>query len=135
MEVLGSRVLLHPTQLQRSQQFYRDTLGLAIYRQFGAEDTPGIVFFLGNGLLEVSGQTSQPPGDAIALWIQVRDICAEHRRLVDSGVTVLSEPRREAWGLDEMWIADPDGVRIVLVEIPEEHPLRQDGRNLPAADT
>jgi hypothetical protein len=24
----------------------------------------------------------------------------------------------------EMWIEDPDGTRIVLVEIPADHPLR-----------
>jgi hypothetical protein len=24
-----------------------------------------------------------------------------------------------------MWIADPDGVRICIVEVPEEHPLRR----------
>jgi hypothetical protein len=28
----------------------------------------------------------------------------------------------------EMWIEDPDGVRIVLVEVPREHPLRRDKR-------
>jgi hypothetical protein len=27
--------------------------------------------------------------------------------------------------LPEMWIADPDGVRICVVEVPEEHPLRR----------
>jgi hypothetical protein len=27
-------------------------------------------------------------------------------------------------GLLEMWIADPDGVRICVVEVPAEHPLR-----------
>jgi catechol 2,3-dioxygenase-like lactoylglutathione lyase family enzyme len=134
MEILGSRILLRPTQLHRSHRFYRDTLGLAIYREFGDDDAPGIVFFMGNGLLEVSGRAMDPPGDAIALWLQVRDIRAEHRRLLDAGVRVLREPRREVWGLDEMWIADPDGVRIVLVEIPEEHPLRRDPRHLPAAD-
>jgi catechol 2,3-dioxygenase-like lactoylglutathione lyase family enzyme len=134
MEILGSRILLRPTQLHRSQRFYRDTLGLAIYREFGGDDAPGIVFFMGNGLLEVSGRATDPPGDAIALWMQVRDIGAEHRRLLDAGVTVLREPRREVWGLDEMWIADPDGVRIVLVEIPEEHPLRGDPRRLAGAD-
>ena len=117
MEVLGSRILLRPTELVRSHRFYRDTLGLAIYREFGGEDAPGLVFFLGSGQLEVSGRATDPPGDAIALWIHVRDIRAEHRRLVDAGVTVLREPRREAWGLEEMWIADPDGVRILLVEI------------------
>jgi catechol 2,3-dioxygenase-like lactoylglutathione lyase family enzyme len=134
MEVLGSRVLLRPTELARSHRFYRDTLGLAIYREFGGKDAPGLVFFLGNGLLEVSGWAMEPPGDAIALWIQVRDIRAEHRRLVEAGVTVLREPRREVWGLEEMWIADPDGVRIVLVEIPNDHPLRRDRRHLAAGD-
>jgi hypothetical protein len=47
MEVLGSRILLHPSEPERSHRFYRDTLGLAIYREFGSRDTPGLVFFLG----------------------------------------------------------------------------------------
>ena len=31
----------------------------------------------------------------------------------------------EPWGLTEMWIEDPDGIRIVLVEVPADHPLRR----------
>lgn len=124
VEVLTSRVLLHPTDPERSRVFYRDTLGLAIYREFGAGPARGIVFFLGNGLLELSGRGGEPPGPAVALWLQVRDLDASHRDLVERGVQVLREPKREPWGLDEMWIADPDGVRIVLVQIPEDHPLR-----------
>jgi hypothetical protein len=27
-----------------------------------------------------------------------------------------------------MWIEDPDGVRIVVVEVPADHPLRRDPR-------
>jgi hypothetical protein len=34
----------------------------------------------------------------------------------------------EPWGLTEMWIEDPDGVPIVLVEVPADHPLRRDPR-------
>lgn len=128
MDVLSSRVLLRPSDLDRSQRFYRDTLGLAIHRQFGSPEAPGLVFFLGNGFLEVSGRSSAPPGDALAIWVQVRDVRAEHRRLLDLGVPVLREPRQEDWGLLEMWLADPDGVRIVLVEVPEDHPLRRDHR-------
>ena len=81
------------------------------------------MFFMGNGLLAVSGRATVPTGDAIALWMQVRNIGAEHRRLWDAGVTALREPRREVWGLDEMWIADPDGVRIVLL-LTNEPPRR-----------
>lgn len=129
MEVLSSRVLVRPTDPARSQRFYRDTLGLAVSRQFGPQDAPSLVFHLGNGLLEVSGRTGELASDGIALWMQVRDVYAEHHRLVDAGVPILREPRQEPWGLVELWIADPDGIRIVLVEIPEDHPLRQDQRS------
>lgn len=128
MEVLASRILLHPSDLQRSHRFYRDTLGLAIYREFGNEDAPGLVFFLGNGLLEVSGHSTHPPGEAISLWIQVRDVQVEYQRLLAEGVPVIRAPRKEPWGLVEMWISDPDGVPIALVEVPGDHPLRRDQR-------
>ncbi|HEX9040206.1 MAG TPA: hypothetical protein VF838_04175 [Trebonia sp.] len=79
MEVLSSRILLRPADLGRSRHFYRDVLGLAVYREFGPALNPAVVFFLGQGLLE-------------------------------------------------MWIEDPDGVPIVLVEVPVGHPLRRDQR-------
>jgi predicted enzyme related to lactoylglutathione lyase len=127
MEVLSSRILLRPSDAARSQTFYGDVLGLAVYREFGSPERRGVVFFLGNGLLEVSGQSEQPPV-GLALWLQVRDVATEHDRLVTAGVTVTQPPRREPWGLVEMWIEDPDGVRIALVEVPEDHPLRRDQR-------
>ena len=127
MEILSSRVLLRPSDARRSQSFYRDVLGLAVYREFGPADHPGVVFFLGNGLLEVSGQSGQIP-QGMALWLQVRDVAAEHRRLAAAGVTVEQPPQLEPWGLVEMWMQDPDGVRIALVEVPDDHPLRRDQR-------
>jgi predicted enzyme related to lactoylglutathione lyase len=127
MEILSSRILLRPTDPRRSQSFYRDVLGLAVYREFGPADHPGLVFFLGNGLLEVSGQSGQIL-QGLALWLQVRDVAAEHRRLAAADVTIMQPPRREPWGLVEMWLEDPDGVRIALVEVPDDHPLRRDQR-------
>ncbi|WP_019630476.1 VOC family protein [Actinomadura atramentaria] len=127
MEVLSSRILLRPADPARSRRFYRDVLGLAVYREFGPRDDPGTVFFLGPGFLEVSGHGDAPAG-APMIWLQVRDVSAEHARLAAAGATIAREPRREPWGLIEMWIEDPEGVRIVLVEIPEDHPLRRDQR-------
>jgi predicted enzyme related to lactoylglutathione lyase len=127
MDVLSSRILLRPSDAPRSQAFYGDVLGLAVHREFGPPDHRGVVFFLGNGLLEVSGRSGQPPS-GLDLWLQVRDVTAEHRRLAAAGVAVTRPPRREPWGLIEMWIEDPDGVQIVLVEVPEDHPLRRDQR-------
>jgi catechol 2,3-dioxygenase-like lactoylglutathione lyase family enzyme len=128
VEVLSSRVLLRPADLDRSRRFYRDVLGLAVYREFGPADDPAVVFFLGQGLLEVSGRSAGPAGASVMLWLQVRDVRAEHERLAASGVRVNREPSREPWGLVEMWIEDPDGVPIVLVEVPADHPLRRDQR-------
>ena len=127
MEVLSSRILLRPTHPDRSRRFYRDILGLAVYREFGPSVDPGLVFFLGQGLLEIS-ISEGGSGQTLALWLQVRDIWAEQERLLRAGVTVLRPPRVEPWGLVEMWIEDPDGVRIVLVEVPDDHPLRRDKR-------
>ena len=130
MDILSSRILLRPSDLARSRRFYRDVLGLAIYREFGPPDDPGVVFFLGQGLLEVSGHATSPPGRSVMIWIQVRDIHAEHARLVAAAVRIIREPATEPWGLIEMWIEDPDGIRIVLVEVPADHPLRRDPRSV-----
>jgi catechol 2,3-dioxygenase-like lactoylglutathione lyase family enzyme len=128
VDVLSSRILLRPGDLDRSRRFYRDLLGLAVYREFGPPDDPELVFFLGQGLLEVSGHAAGLPGRSVMIWIQVRDIHAEHARLAAAGVPIVREPVAEPWGLIEMWIEDPDGIRIVLVEVPADHPLRRDPR-------
>jgi predicted enzyme related to lactoylglutathione lyase len=129
VEILSSRILLRPADLVRSQRFYRDVLGLAVYREFGPPTSPGIVFFLGPGFLEVSGHSDATRGHALMIWLQVRDIHAEHERLTAAGAPILRPPVTEPWGLTEMWIEDPDGVRIVLVEVPSDHPLRRDPRS------
>jgi catechol 2,3-dioxygenase-like lactoylglutathione lyase family enzyme len=128
MEILSSRILLRPADLNRSRRFYRDVLGLAVYREFGPADDPGVVFFLGQGLLEVSGRAPGPPGGSVMIWLQVRDVRAERDRLAAAGGRVVREPVREPWGLVEMWTEDPDGIPIVIVEVPADHPLRRDER-------
>ncbi len=128
MEVLSSRILLRPVDLDRSRRFYRDVLGLAVYREFGPAEDPAVVFFLGQGLLEVSGHAPGPAGASVMIWLQVRDVRAEHGRLAAAGARVLREPVMEPWGLVEMWIEDPDGIPIAVVEVPAGHPLRRDPR-------
>lgn len=130
MEILSSRVLVRPTDPAASRRFYQDVLGLAIYREFGDPDSLSTVFFLGNGLLEISGTGEDIDPRGVSLWMQVRDLADEQKRLAAAGVPILRAPKQEFWGLIEMWIADPDGIKIVLVQIPDDHPLRRDQRDL-----
>jgi hypothetical protein len=89
-----------------------------------------VVFFQGPGLLEVSGYATGPAGHSVMIWIQVLDVHVEHARLAAAGVPITREPATEPWGLTEMWIQDPDGIKIVLavVEVPADHCLRGDPR-------
>ena len=118
MEVLSSRILWSPADLGRSHHFYRDVLGLAIYREFGPPSDPGVVFFLGPGLLEVSGHSACAAGNPVMIWLQVRNVNAKHERLAAAGARILREPVAEPWGLTEMWIEDPDGVRSLSLKSP-----------------
>jgi predicted enzyme related to lactoylglutathione lyase len=136
IEVLNSRTIIHPTDLDRSLEFYGSQLGLAVAREFGVGPFRGVVYFLGGGFLELSGHsdastsagTEVPP---IALWLQVRDVERAVAELSERGVAIVRAPKPEPWGLIEAWIEDPDGLRIYLVEIPEDHPIRRDVRDLP----
>jgi len=128
MDILSSRVLLRPADLARSLRFYAETLDLPVYREFGSGVHHGVVFFLGGGFLEVSGSAGPQANDKLQLWLQVRDVDEVHHELRAAGVEIVEPPIDKPWGLREMRAADPDGVRLVFVEVPEDHPLRRDPR-------
>ena len=127
MEILASRMLIRPADYERSLAFYRDEIGLAIWREYGA----GTVFFAGQSLIELAGHghddgtAGEFPG---AIWLQVRDIYETERELSERAVPIAREARREPWGLHEMHVVDPDGVTLIFVQVPPEHPLRRDTR-------
>lgn len=125
MQVLASRVLLRPADLDASIRFYEDGLGLVRYREWGEPPHRGIVYFLGGGFLELGeGGPSEPPA-GVRLWLQVADAQAAARELDDRGVAIAARPERKPWGLIELSIMDPDGLELVLVETPLDHPLRR----------
>jgi predicted enzyme related to lactoylglutathione lyase len=127
VEVLSSRVLLAPADLSAAVRWYTEVLGLRVYREYGAAGTvAGVVLFLGGGFLELTGpRAGGRAGPDVALWLQVPDVDAEHARLASAGVEVLAAPESMPWGLRECWIADPDGTRLCLVEVPDDHPIRR----------
>jgi catechol 2,3-dioxygenase-like lactoylglutathione lyase family enzyme len=140
MDVLTSRTIIHPSDLNRSLAFYGETLNLPVAREFGDGDGRGVVFFAGGGLIEVVGSGGPEPPEGldgpgpgarpgrVVLWLQVRSIDAAIEELTGRGVTLARPPVLEPWGLLEAWVDDPDGLRIHLVEVPADHPLRRDQR-------
>ena len=122
MEILASRILLRPADYERSLRFYRDELELAIARDYGA----GVVFFAGQSLIELAGHGEPDAGGA--MWLQVRDVYATQTELAGRGVQIAREARQEPWGLHEMHVTDPDGVTLIFVQVPADHPLRRDTR-------
>ena len=130
MEILSSRILFRPSDYERSLSFYRDQLGLAIARDYGG----GTVFFAGQTLIELAGHgtpdhTQGPfPG---ALWLHVRDVQATQAELLSRGVPIARDAQCEPWGLREMHVTDPDGITLIFIEIPADHPLRRDTRGGP----
>ncbi len=129
MEILASRILIRPVDYQKSIAFYRDAIGLAIAREYGA----GTVFYAGQSLIEVAGHGRDDDGRAApfpgALWLQVRDVYQAQAELEGRGVTICRAAQQEPWGLHEMHVTDPDQVTLIFVQVPDTHPLRRDTRS------
>lgn len=119
-------MILTTPDLPRLRHFYETVIGLHPYREYGTGgEVSGVVFFLGGGFLELVKGDPGPAVAAVKLWLQVADLQAEEHRLVAAGVAVLQPRRRMPWGLDELWLTDPDGWEIRMIEVPPEHPLRR----------
>ena len=130
IEILSSRFMLHPTDLERSIAFYRDVLGLHPMREFGRGTGRGVVFFLGGGYLELTAATRVQPNEATELWLQVRDVKATEATLRAAQVPIVESATDKPWGLIELRACDPDGLTLIFVEVPEDHPLRRDHRSV-----
>jgi predicted enzyme related to lactoylglutathione lyase len=99
MEVLSSRVLVRPTDFERSFRFYAESLGLHVYREWSSGSTRGVVFFLGGGFLEFSGSSRTGANESVGLWLQVRDVDAVGDELEGAGVDIIELPTDKPWGL------------------------------------
>ncbi len=129
LHVLRTRVLLAPRDFATSLRFYERSLGLYRAREFGSAPYRGVVFHLGTCELELSEAAG--PGEPVAgvrLWLQVPDLHATVDALTADGVAITEPPEHKPWGLHEATVTDPDGLPLVLIEVPADHPLRRDTR-------
>jgi predicted enzyme related to lactoylglutathione lyase len=130
MDVLTSRFILYPSDYEASLRFYRDVLGLAIFREYPG----GTVFFAGGGLIELASHGESGPPElskTFAIYLQVRDVYAAEQDLRAAGAEIEREAKQEPWGLHELRVRDPHGTLLILAHVPEDHPQRRAGK-LPA---
>jgi hypothetical protein len=55
---------------------------------------------------------------------------AAEQQLRVAGVPIIETAVEKPWGLIELRVSDPDGLVLILVEVPPDHPLRRDHRSI-----
>jgi catechol 2,3-dioxygenase-like lactoylglutathione lyase family enzyme len=129
--------------LDRSLHFYRDLLGVPVREQVDAaaetfnavageasENVRIADLDLGDGrvleLIENRDGKAPPDHAGSHIAFQVDDIVATHRRLVKAGVKARSKPQplgpeagRHWAGCIVVYLTDPDGATVELVQVPE----------------
>lgn len=137
-----SHIAIRVSDLERSRRFYRDVLGFGELTEFTAADGP---FLRQSGLvgkaslkvvfMELAGTrielqalrldpgTEPPAGQQYGiqqLALRVTELDGELERVAAAGATVALESRvhLDHWGADLVYLYDPDGCRIPLMEMP-----------------
>ena len=116
-------VNLFVTDLDRAVDFYEKKLGLSL--EFS--DTEHGYASLKAGPIRL-GLTLPGPehvdllGRHTGIGFAVKDLVAEHKRLVDLDVRFTMEPAKQPWGGFMALFADPDGNVFYLDEVAVMHP-------------
>lgn len=59
---------------------------------------------------------AEPKGAGLYIYINVREIDAYYRSIVDKGIITSTEPRDWPWGNREFVVRDPDKYKLVFAE-------------------
>lgn len=108
--------------LARAIEFYRDRLGLDL--EF-ASNEHGYASLSAGGVrlgLAVPGPDQlELAGRHTGVGLEVDDLSAEHRRLLELGVEFTMPPAEQPWGGFMALIADPDGNIFYLDQVSVVH--------------
>jgi lactoylglutathione lyase len=121
---------INVTDLERSERFYEDIVGLKVQTRTQIENVNEVVLAAdkGGGRLQLAQHLDQsgPIDHGNALWkvyMIVDDCVGVHQRAVDAGFESTMEPERlDRWPVTVAFILDPDGYSIELVQRDGEDP-------------
>ena len=119
---------IYVDDIERSERFYTEIIGLKVQSRTEIEDVHEIVLAadVGGGRLQLAERYNgrQPIDHGFALWkiyMNVDDCVDVHRRAVEAGYTSTMEPARlERWPVTVGFILDPDGYSIELIQTHAE---------------
>ena len=128
---MGLRLELFVEDMGESVSFYRRVLGFEVVRE-----QRGAYASLRSGdimlgicpiakLPETGGYftrciASQRRGLGVGIVMEVDDLTAAHRRVLDSGHPVFEPPQQRPWGLWDFRIVDPDGYYLRVTSRAQE---------------
>ena len=114
-----------------SVSFYRRVLGFEVVREergdYASLRSGDIMLGIGpiaklpeTGWYFTRSIASQRRGLGVEIVMEVDDLTAAHRRVLDSGHPVFEPPQQRPWGLWDFRIVDPDGYYLRVTSRAQE---------------
>ena len=91
--------------VERAQQYYRDTLGFEI----GWIEPEKGIGAVSNGEAAIFFRKRQPPFEPAVHWVFAEDIDATYEQLKSSGSHIVDPLEEKPWGLRQFTVRDLDG--------------------------
>jgi uncharacterized glyoxalase superfamily protein PhnB len=121
MTIHSCRPLLNVIDCARSVVFYRDLLGFSVVDTFEADGHMAWALLKSGAAELMLNQNGRADAESarharfrnVVLYFQVSSVHTLHRELVNSGAAP-SEPEAQAYGVDEMYLRDPDGYELAF---------------------
>ena len=121
---------INVTDLERSERFYEDIVGLKVQTRTQIENVNEVVLAAdkGGGRLQLAQHLDQsgPIDHGNALWkiyMIVDDCVGVHQRAVDAGFESTMEPELlDRWAVTVAFVLDPAGYSIELMQRDGEDP-------------
>ena len=123
------RTVIRAYDLERSLEFYRDTLGLPVVSSWDRPDGAGHLIDAGGGIVELLGKT---PGESsrggwdfimpvakYEIILVVPDAGAAHDALKARKIEPSEPLETTSWGARRFAVLDPDETPIVYLEMPK----------------
>ena len=120
---------IYVSDIERSEGFYRDIIGLEVQGHTEIDDVHEVVLAAaqGGGRLQLAERYNggKPIDHGFALWkiyMNVDDCVDVHDRAVAAGYTSTMAPQKlERWPVTVAFILDPDGYSIELVQMHQDN--------------